>query len=166
MSVPVNKARHDKSMCSHHLTSATYKVSDHHPHHEWQWEAAMVTRWHHQLPTTSAYHNMIVCPKFQANHCTNLHPKFLSHSRSRPKKEFMKPKQLWQSLKQWRYCMWQRQQREEKSKGMNPQQTNIEKQSMQHPRETKEAEQARSCNIQTLSTRSNLQSSVQIHVIS
>ncbi len=51
VSVPVNKARHDKSMCSHHLTSATYKVSDHHPHHEWQSLAAITPHSLHRVAT-------------------------------------------------------------------------------------------------------------------
>jgi hypothetical protein len=46
--------------CSHILMRVTRKVSDHHLHHEQQWQAATTTHWYHHLPTVGADKNMII----------------------------------------------------------------------------------------------------------
>ncbi len=47
-----------------------HKVTDHHLHQEWQWQAAMTTHWVHQLPTVGVDKHIIIFPKTWANHYT------------------------------------------------------------------------------------------------
>ncbi len=47
-----------------------HKVTDHHLHHEQQWQGAMTTHWVHQLPTVGVDKHIIIFPKTWANHYT------------------------------------------------------------------------------------------------
>ncbi len=47
-----------------------HKVTDHHLHHERQWQAAVTTHWVHQLPTVGVDKHIIIFPNTWANHYT------------------------------------------------------------------------------------------------
>lgn len=58
--------------CNHNLVSTTYKVSDCHLHHEWQWLAAVTTHWLHWLPTAGVDKYILLSSKCQAEICMKI----------------------------------------------------------------------------------------------